>query len=63
MNLSAWLPPLLIATAGSGGIVLMAVNLRKARTIEDTPIAKIRSAAQGYVGINGFARALDSEPL
>lgn len=63
MNLSALLPPLLIAAAGSGGIVLMAINLRKARTIEDTPTAKIRSAAQGYVGINGFARALDSEPL
>ncbi len=54
------LPPLLIA---AGGIALMAINLRKARTIEDTPTAKIRSAAQGYVGINGFGRAIGDEPL
>src|SRR5690606_30428613 len=46
-----------------GGIALMAINLRKARTIEDTPVAKIRSAARGYVGITGFARALGAELL
>ena len=53
-------PALILASAG-GGIALMAINLRKARTIEDTPIAKIRSAAQGYLGINGIACAIDDD--
>ncbi|MDB6061288.1 MAG: hypothetical protein JWM78_1391 [Verrucomicrobiaceae bacterium] len=63
MNFSLLWPPLIIAGAGIAGIASMAINLRKARTIEDTPLAKIRSAAQGYVGISGFARALDSDLL
>lgn len=53
----------MIAAAGVGGLFGMALNLRKARTIEDTPAAKIRSAAQGYAALNGFARAIDAEPL
>jgi len=63
MNFSMWLPPLLIAAAGTGGVFAMALNLRKARTIEDTPTAKIRSAAQGYAALHGFARAIGDEPL
>jgi hypothetical protein len=31
-------------------------NLKRARLIEDTPTSKIRSAAQGYVELSGFAR-------
>lgn len=50
----------MLISAG-GGLALMAVNLRKARTIEDTPTAKIRSAAQGYLSISGVARALDDD--
>lgn len=63
MNPAIFLPPLFIAAAGIGGIALMAINLRKARTIEDTPTAKIRSVAQGYAGINGFARGIGDELL
>lgn len=47
--------------SAGGGIALMAVNLRKARTIEDTPLAKIRSAAQGYLSVSGIARGIDSD--
>jgi hypothetical protein len=32
-------------------------NLRKARSIEDTPTAKVRSAPQGYIELTGFARS------
>ena len=61
MNLSVLIPPLLIAAAGVGALFGMALNLRKARTIEDTPPAKIRSAAQGYTALNGFTRLIDTE--
>ncbi|HET8711057.1 MAG TPA: hypothetical protein VFM32_06765, partial [Spongiibacteraceae bacterium] len=57
---SILLPVLMLASAG-GGIALMAINLRKARTIEDTPTAKIRSAAQGYLSISGLASAIDND--
>jgi hypothetical protein len=50
----------MLASAG-GGLALMAINLRKARTIEDTPTAKIRSAAQGYVSVSGIARTIDDD--
>lgn len=60
MDSSPLLLPLLIATSAIGGAIFMAVNLRKARALEDTPRAKIRSAAQGYTGLSGFARALEN---
>lgn len=58
MNDWTWLAPALMLISAGGGIALMAINLRKARTIEDTPTAKIRSAAQGYLSINGIARSI-----
>lgn len=54
-------PSVLMLVSAGSGIALMAINLRKARTIEDTPIAKIRSAAQGYLSVSGIARALDQD--
>ena len=60
MNWWNALTPVLMLGSAGGGIALMAVNLRKARTIEDTPTAKIRSAAQGYLSISGFAREVDN---
>lgn len=63
MNLwNAFHPALMLISAGAG-ITLMAINLRKARTIEDTPTAKIRSAAQGYLSINGIARELEDDKV
>lgn len=35
----------------------------RARLIEDTPTSKIRSAAQGYLELNGLAEPLDGEPI
>ena len=63
MNVWSLLYPALIGACALGGIALMARNLRKARTIEDTPTAKIRSAAQGYISISGIARAIDEETV
>jgi hypothetical protein len=37
--------------------------LKAARNIEDTPISKIRSAAQGYVALSGFLKKLNNEPI
>lgn len=39
------------------------ISLRKKRLIEDTPTSKIRSASQGYVELEGFAKAVDSSML
>ena len=38
-------------------------HLVKARTIEDTPTSKVRSASQGYVELEGFAKPLDGNKL
>lgn len=38
-------------------------SLVKARTIEDTPTSKIRSASQGYVELEGFAKSFDGGQL
>ena len=37
--------------------------LRRARIIEDTPTANIRSAHQGYVELAGTAAQMDGEPI
>jgi hypothetical protein len=36
-------------------------NLHRARIIEDTPTARVRSAAQGYVELEGYARQLPEQ--
>lgn len=38
-------------------------NWRRARLIEDAPTAKIRSAHQGYVELEGQGRLMDGEPV
>lgn len=50
---------LFIAAAGIATLTALwfcFANLKRARLIEDTPTSKIRSAAQGYVELSGFAR-------
>jgi hypothetical protein len=37
-------------------------NWRLARLIDDTPLSRIRSAAQGYVELAGIAQRLDGQP-
>lgn len=60
MNMWSVVAPALTLISAGAGIALMAINLRKARTIEDTPTAKIRSAAQGYLSVSGIARGIDN---
>ena len=38
-------------------------NWRRARIIEDAPTAKIRSAHQGYIELEGDGRLMDGEPI
>lgn len=63
MNYWNILSPALMLISAGGGIALMAINLRKARTIEDTPTAKIRSAAQGYLSVSGMASVIDNDAV
>jgi len=53
-----------VLLAALGAVALAAFvfiwrNLRRARIIEDTPTARVRSAAQGYVELEGRGRLLD----
>ncbi|MEJ2686158.1 MAG: GIDE domain-containing protein [Gammaproteobacteria bacterium] len=53
---------LLLAALGAVALVAFVFiwrNLRRARIIEDTPTARVRSAAQGYVELEGRGRLLD----
>jgi len=55
---------LALCAAGALGAFYYAFrNLRRARLIEDTPTARIRSAAQGQVELEGSAEALLGEPI
>ncbi len=63
MELADWVPPLLCAAGTTTALAVMVRNLKRARLIEDTPTSRIRSAAQGYVELHGFARAGDEPPL
>lgn len=50
----------------AGALVSWSVQLacsRRARLILDTPTARVRSAAQGYVELRGLARPADAEQL
>ena len=39
------------------------VNFKRTRLIEDLPLSKIRSAAQGYVKLQGVTELLDGDPI
>lgn len=51
---------LLAALGGAGAALAM---LTRSRQIQDTPTSKIRSAAQGYVELEGIAQLLPGEPV
>ena len=51
---------LLVAAASFAGVFLF---LHRARLIEDTPTSKLRSAAQGYVELEGDAAVMDGPPI
>lgn len=50
------------ATLAALGLWRAWANLNKVRLIEDTPTSKARSAHQGYVELEGSARAMDGAP-
>ncbi|HEB95046.1 MAG TPA: hypothetical protein ENI96_01285 [Sedimenticola thiotaurini] len=51
-----------VAAAGAGLYLGMRL-LQRARLIENTPTARVRSAPQGYVELNGIARLMPGEPI
>src|SRR5690606_33576860 len=53
-----WLWTLLLLFVSVGGFVLTFLSLHKARLMENMPTSRIRSAAQGYVELKGYARLL-----
>ncbi|HEY0973838.1 MAG TPA: GIDE domain-containing protein [Solimonas sp.] len=55
---SFWLWTLLFLAGSVAAFAGAFLSLRKARLIEDTPTSRIRSAAQGYVELEGFAQLL-----
>lgn len=55
---------LALAVAGTvAGFYFGWRNWRRARLIEDAPTAKIRSAHQGFVELEGQGRLMDGEPI
>ncbi|WP_434110219.1 GIDE domain-containing protein [Methylocaldum sp. GT1TLB] len=58
-----WLATGLVALTGAALFFLAFRWLHRARLIADTPTAKVRSAAQGYVELDGRAQLMDGEPI
>jgi hypothetical protein len=58
-----WLAMAALAAAAAWGFYSGFKWWRWARLIEDTPTSRIRSAAQGYVEIQGLARLMGGEPI
>ena len=58
-----WLFLLLATGAAIAGFVYAFVLLHRARLIEDTPTSKIRSAAQGYVELEGKCGLMEGMPI
>lgn len=57
---------LLVAVAVAAALLLLWLGfraLRHARLVEDTPTARIRSAHQGYIELEGHARLLPGPPI
>lgn len=58
-----WLFLTLAVVLSAAGLYFGFRYLSRARVIEDTPTAKIRSAQQGYVELAGRAQALEDQPM
>lgn len=58
-----WIIASISITAAIGGFYFAFHFLRRARIIEDTPTASIRSAHQGYVELAGRAQQMEGEPI
>jgi hypothetical protein len=53
----------LAVAAALAGLYFFMRGLSRARLIEDTPTARIRSAPQGYVELTGSGRLMDGPPI
>ncbi len=53
-----WIWTAVLLTISVGGFVFTFLSLHKARLMENTPTSRIRSAAQGYVELKGYARLM-----
>lgn len=62
-NRQFWLAMALLGTAGFGCLFLGLRELLRARMIADLPTSKTRSAAQGYVELEGRAKIMQGEPI
>ncbi|HDP89636.1 MAG TPA: hypothetical protein ENN42_06740 [Thioalkalivibrio sp.] len=58
-----WFWVVALGVAALVTLYLSARAFHRARLIEDTPTAKIRSAPQGYVELIGFTRVMDGTPI
>lgn len=58
-----WIWIIVAALAAVTGLHAAFRHLRLARILEDVPTARIRSAPQGYVELQGIGRALDGPPI
>ena len=58
-----WLLVLFMAGSAIGGFVAAFYFFMRKRIMEDMPTSKIRSAAQGYVELNGVGRLLEGPPI
>lgn len=58
-----WISTGVLALLSLIGAVMAWLKLLKGRQIQDTPTSKIRSAAQGYVELEGIARMLPGDPV
>lgn len=57
---------MLVSILGAGGVFAFVgafIFLQRARLMENTPTARIRSAAQGYVELEGQAQLMDGDPI
>jgi hypothetical protein len=57
-----WICGIAIVVALAGGVASF-MFLRHARLIEDTPTSRVRSAAQGYVELEGQTREMEGLPI
>lgn len=61
--MAAWVFVTLLAVSAGGALVVAFTSLKKARTIENIPTSRIRSAHQGYVELLGIADKAQGEPV
>lgn len=58
-----WLWAIGLLVAALVGFFICFNSLHRKRIIEDTPTSKIRSAAQGYVELNGYGQLMEGQPI